>query len=321
VTINKVVTITEQPTVPVDVFFLVDTTGSMGGAIANVKAGFASIVAALSSVAPDIAFGVGEYKDSPAQGDPFAYRRDADITTNTATVQTGLNALAAGGGGDTPEANIYGLDQAATTTSWRAGSQRFVVWVGDAPGHNPSNGVNEATAIAALNAANVDVFAASVTSGAGGLNAACGGSDCTAGQAGRIVAGAGGQDLGLFDPSLVTSKITDALTTGITTYTSVGLAGVGVPAGVSVSFSPAISGSFDRSVERTFNFTATFTGVAPGTYSFDVDALLNGSTVAAVEADRITVGSPVPEPASLSLLGLGLAAAYRRRRAARAARA
>jgi len=270
----------------------------------------------LSGVASNIAFGVGEYKDT---GDSFVYRRDLDLTTTTAPVQSALGALTATGGGDLPEGNVFGLQHAASDTSWRTGSQRFVVWVGDAPGHNPSSGATEASAIAALNAANVDVLAASATSGPG-LNAACDTGDCAAGQANRIVAGAGGSFLGDFVASAITTQITNALTTGITTYTSVGLGGVGIPASVAVSLGPAMSGAFDRTIDRTFNFSVTFTGMTPGTYSFDIAGLLNGTTSVASEHDTITVrGVTAPEPASLALMGLGLAAALRRRQRRHAA--
>ena len=48
------------------------------------------------------------------------------------------------------------------------------------------------------------------------------------------------------------------------------------------------------------------TGVTPGTYSFNVNALVDGAIVA-TESDRIVVtGTAVPEPASLAVLGAGL---------------
>ena len=90
VTITKTVTISAgTPTsAKVDVFFLADTTGSMDSALANVKAGAAAIMTGISGLG-DVAYGVGEYKDV---GDAFVYRLNQDITTDTAAVQTGINA-------------------------------------------------------------------------------------------------------------------------------------------------------------------------------------------------------------------------------------
>lgn len=304
-TINKTVSITQQLTAPLDVFFLSDTTGSMAPTISGIQTGFSNVVTSLAGVAANSAFGVGEYKDVV---DPFVYRLNQAITTNTAAAQAGFGAWSAGGGGDLPEANLYGLQQAALTAGWRTGSQRFLVWVGDAPGHDPRNGSTEASAIAALRAAGITVFAASATSGPG-LNAACDTGDCTAGQANRITAATGGSFLGNFAAGAITTAITNALITTVTNYSTVSLQVMGAPAGVSVTLPAAITGTFDRSINRNFNFNGvTFTGLAAGTYTFSINALVDGRVVA-TETDTITVGAPgIPEPASLVLIGTGLAA-------------
>ena len=84
----------------------------------------------------DVAYGVGEYKD--VGDDPFVYRLNQDITTDTAAVQTGIDAWVASGGGDWEEGQLYALYQVANTVSWRAGSTRILIWFGDAPGHDPA---------------------------------------------------------------------------------------------------------------------------------------------------------------------------------------
>src|SRR5262245_38031997 len=162
-TINKTVTITHGAVTSskVDVFFLADTTGSMGGAIASVITS-ASTILSSTAAAGDVNFAVGEYKDN---GDVYVYRLNQAMTANQASAQAGINMWAAAGGGDLPEAYLYGLQQASQdATGWRSGSEKILVWFGDAPGHDPSGptGVTLAQSIAALQAKNIQVQAIDV---------------------------------------------------------------------------------------------------------------------------------------------------------------
>ncbi|MGH9632978.1 MAG: PEP-CTERM sorting domain-containing protein [Bryobacteraceae bacterium] len=307
-TVRKTVTISPQTTAPVDLFFLTDTTGSMGGAIGNVRSGFSSVVTTVGGLATDVTYGAGQYKDIT---DAFTYSLDQDLTSNTALVQSAINGWSAGGGGDTPEGNLFALEEVATTTSWRPGSRRILIWTGDAPGHDPRNGSTEESATDALIAAAVEVISISATSGPG-IN--------STGQAQRISDDTGGQFLGSFSSSALVDEIEEALLTSLITYNVVELTAEGLPAGVGVSFAPlSHSGSFDRSTSRDFIFDTTFTGLAPGTYNFEIAARVDGRIVA-TESDSITVGEipdgEIPEPSTFMLISGALITlvALRRRR-------
>lgn len=94
-----------------DVIFMIDTTGSMGGAISNLRGNLAMIASKLQAKIKSLALGVVEFKDF---GDPFVVRYDYRVTTmNTPAalsgVQTALNGLSASGGGDLPEAGWEAL--------------------------------------------------------------------------------------------------------------------------------------------------------------------------------------------------------------------
>ena len=75
----------------VDVYFLADTTASMGAKIGAVQASASALLSSLSGLG-NVAFGVGEYKDDPAtSGDPSAFRMNSNISTDLAVAQAGIN--------------------------------------------------------------------------------------------------------------------------------------------------------------------------------------------------------------------------------------
>jgi hypothetical protein len=105
------VTIPAQPIrEKVDVYFLADNTGSMGGAIANVKAGAGTIMTTLAGIVPDIQFGVGNYRDfleaSPAFQNQLALTPVTSLPASQVPVQNAINGWSASGGNDFPEAAL-----------------------------------------------------------------------------------------------------------------------------------------------------------------------------------------------------------------------
>lgn len=106
-----------------DVFISMDTTGSMGEEINNLKATLSNtIVPSLTSSIPNLALGVSEYRDFPAfTGNaadmPFRLHHRV-MTAKTAaglqSIQNAVNVLSAFAGGDGPESGYEALYQIAT---------------------------------------------------------------------------------------------------------------------------------------------------------------------------------------------------------------
>jgi hypothetical protein len=312
---NKVGVISGTSTGTADVLFISDTTGSMSPAISQVQSVFSSVVTNLAALG-NVATGAANYKDQTGAGDPYNYQVNATISTNSATTQAGINTWSAGGGGDDPEQGLYALTQAAGSTSgWGAGAQKIAVIVGDAPSHSsPSHppaasGVGVTSTAAALVAAGVTVesISANNLTGDSGLN--------NFGQfsgPGSIYADG---VAGSFSPTMLTgaaltAQLVALIESAINTYSVVSLDVVSMSGSgtCNVGLPANITGSFNRATAETFDFGAvTVTGVSAGTCNFTL-ALEADGAILATESDSVVVGgSPVPEPASMAIFGLGLA--------------
>ncbi len=282
-------------TAKADVFFLTDTTGSMGGTINTVKANFGSIAGSLSG---DFAFGAGEFKD---QGDAFDYKLNQGITTNKASVQSAINTWGASGGGDYPEQGLYALTQAAgASTGWRDGAKKIVLIAGDAPAK--TNLATVSSTAAALVAAGVTVE--SINVGGLGLN------DYGQFNGSNSIYAAGVKGSYFQNPnsSTLVSTILDAIGSAFATYEHVTLQVIGAP-GVEVLFTPSsgYTGDYDRDMDRFFDFNVTFKGLTAGVHNIQINALVDGAIVA-TEYDTITVlTSGVPEPSTWAMMLIGFA--------------
>jgi len=262
--VSKHVTTPLIPPKP-DICFLADTTGSMGTAIGNVKANATAIMNVIRASQADSQFCAAEYKDV---GDAFAYQLNQDVTATIADVQTGTNAWSATGGGDEPEAQLNALSVLANTASWRPGSTRVIVWFGDAPGHDPSNGATQASTIAALQAAGIKVIALSV-----GFDRL----DLT-GQATAIAAATAGVFFHGINQGAVTAAILAGLSALPTTVSMASNCVATTGGAMSTSFVPA---SQVVTSGETAVFTETITvslgAVQGATYVCTDYAILNGS--------------------------------------------
>lgn len=272
------VTIPAQPIgEKVDVYFLADNTGSMGPAIASVKAGASAILSTLLGMGLDIQFGAGNYKDFT---DPVAFENQQAITANQVAVTNAINAWSAPAlaGGDIPEAGLFALHQVKNVAGWRPGSVKFIVWFGDAPSHEPIceavwggvGNITRATVIADLTSVTtphqpngIAVLAISVNSGPGLDAASSGGypgcpSTGPVGQATAITTATGGSlTLGV-DGGAVANAILNALLKAIQIQ-NVNLVPSGAIAPFVTSITPAGGyGPLDPTQPHTLTFDVVF---------------------------------------------------------------
>jgi hypothetical protein len=118
----------------VDLAFIVDTTGSMGGLIGAARRRMITMMEELVKAAEiDLQLGVVQYRDHPPQDD-LVYKVHP-FTRDLKQAQRTIDALIARGGGDGPEAVFDGVMAACLELEWRKHSRRIAVLVGDAPPH------------------------------------------------------------------------------------------------------------------------------------------------------------------------------------------
>lgn len=102
-----------------DVYFLMDTTGSMGGAIGGLQAALTgTIIPGIDTAIADVQFGVGRFDDYPfggyGGGADVAYQNLLHMTASATDAQTAVNTMFALGGGDGPESHVPALHAVAT---------------------------------------------------------------------------------------------------------------------------------------------------------------------------------------------------------------
>jgi hypothetical protein len=118
----------------VEVAFVLDTTGSMGGLIDGAKRRIWSIARRIGEgqPRPELAIALVGYRD---QGDEYVTRVH-DLSGDMDLVYQNLMAFQAGGGGDTPEHVSAAVHDAVSRISWSKGpALRMIFLVGDAPPH------------------------------------------------------------------------------------------------------------------------------------------------------------------------------------------
>jgi hypothetical protein len=314
------VTIPPSGTAPkADVYLLADTTGSMSAVLESVAAASNAIISDPAFAGFDVAWGVGNYRDFPVDDgvhNSYAFAHQLSPSTSLPDATTAIGSWVAAEGSDTSEGQLFALDRVANESAigWRADSKRIVVWIGDAPGHDPicasltglGFDITEATSTAALSAAAITVVAIGTNTGlAADLDGDPGASasdytglGCvpagTAGQATRIAAATGGSYTSGLSPADVVAQLVGLIKTAISSVGNVHLTPTGQTAEFITSITPAGGyGPLPGDVEHVLTFEVAWRGsracgredqVFEGT----IDVVADGVTVAAKPV-RVTV--------------------------------
>lgn len=297
-----------------DIVLAIDTTGSMGTAIAQAQAEATAIVSAVQGAIPGARFAVVDFEDYPnmplgsAIDVPYALLQP--FTSSGAAVNAAIGTMAADGGGDGPEAYNRVFLEAANDPAlvYDPGAVRFLLVLGDAIPHSatsfgacpagppddfgrdglPGGGDDLPTsaALGHLTANNVTLLMIAYNAGV----TACYTSLATATGGTAVLAGGGGS---------LSTQIVNLVTAAAASIDSVDLVlSAGCP--FSVGFDPLPPyGPLTAPVTVGFDETITApTTLAPGSYSCTVTAVADGANRATQTVDVTVVPGP---PAVLTL--------------------
>ncbi len=321
----------------VDFLFLADNTGSMGGVIGNVQSVANQLVTNLSATYSGAQFAVARYFGDPSEsGETFNSSYDVlqKSTPLTPLAVAGINSWSAGGGGDTPEANFYALQQgvkngattcpglgsntgfcgtSGETVDWRSGARKVVLWFGDQPSHQQTVTLDNIKSI--LGTEKVALVALNSGPGTSGIDE----SFTDGGQAGDQAStltnflGTNGALINNF-ASVSIGSILSTVETAVGSVTStqnISLDVVGgVPAGLDISFAcTSPSGCNNVTGGDSREITMAIKGLTAGDYNFAVEA---PGVAGAIEQDHIIVRDGEHVPGPLPLLGASAAFAWSR---------
>ncbi len=127
----------DTPSNGVDIVFVIDETNSMSGIINSVKANVRAFVSNLSSKSLKSNLCLVTFRDTVTR---ICSNFVEDIPStlqneNSEDFLEKLNTIEAIGGGDIPENQLDGIQQAALQTPWHNGYQRAIIMITEAPFH------------------------------------------------------------------------------------------------------------------------------------------------------------------------------------------
>ena len=134
----------KPPPQPIDLVFVIDTTGSMYDDIAAAKVAAVDIVDEIDSQTSDYRIAVVDFRDFPvypygAPGD-YEYNDVLDFSNDKAAIVSAIQGLSLGNGWDWPESHYSALMhtfQKAALGGWRDNVKKVAVVMTDAPPHDP----------------------------------------------------------------------------------------------------------------------------------------------------------------------------------------
>jgi hypothetical protein len=158
--------------VTLDVELAIDTTGSMASSIAQAQADAKGLVSDIRARYASAEFATVQFRDS---SDTPEYQIMKAMSGDATAVDTSIDGLSAGGGGDYPEALNLVFQNAldpANPIGWRTGSRRVLVVISDAEPHGAGtagfagctdtstdpHGLSTSTVLANLKAAGVTLL-------------------------------------------------------------------------------------------------------------------------------------------------------------------
>jgi hypothetical protein len=287
--VQKTYTVPAKPP-SADIEIAFDTTGSMGASIANAMTEAAAIVSGVQAAIPDSQFAIVQFRDV---GDAPEYAVQQSMTSSASAIQTAINGLAAGGGGDAPEAYNRVFHESYTPLiggdiGWRNGTRKFVIVIGDAQPHGAlattfpgcsdvsADTFTTATELAGMSGAERTLFMIRQASTASTTL------QCYQSLAGAAFTGGQGVDGGTTD---LAAQIVSLINTATSTVGNVHLevaSATPEPAAASwISFNPTSVGPLtalpsNQAFTLSINVPA---GTPAGTYTFDIVGLADGADI------------------------------------------
>ena len=132
-----------------DVVFVFDATGSMGGVIFEVKSRIETLMGVVKSLVPEVRVGLVAYRDHrkyDRDDFEFVLKYQALVSSNSLGIkklQRFLRTTEAYGGGDVPEAVYAGVKAAMDKSRWNSKSKKVIIVFGDAPPHPQNDGLRK----------------------------------------------------------------------------------------------------------------------------------------------------------------------------------